>query len=90
MDILQAVGKTKDYSQQTDSRAPLYPQLYEQEKVKIVPTWSLHPYGLVPFAWGACLQTTKKETWIPTQPQNLRPRICFACKYVVGLVAQNM
>ena len=36
-------------------------QLMEHREVKLVPTWSLHPYILTPFVQESTLQATKRE-----------------------------
>jgi len=87
----QTVAKTKGCSLQT--KAPLSrttpTQLIEHEEVKLVPTWSLYPYILVSLVQKSTLQSTEREIWPPTQPQNPQPTSHSIYKYARAMMTQN-
>lgn len=65
-----AIAKTISCSPQTDGKK-IPTQLIEYGDFKLVPTKSLHRYGLVSFLQEGTPHDTKQETQTPTQPQTL-------------------
>ena len=88
LETTQADAKTKGCSLKTAIGAPwpktIFTQLIEHREVELVLPRNPHPYVRVSLVWEGTLQASKRETWMPTQPQNLPPTIFTACNICQG------